>query len=121
MILCSGKIYYDLIAARKKFGDQAKPVSIHRIEQLYPLNVEKDLMPHLAGLAPQAEITWVQEEPFNQGAWPHVCLQFYGNIAAHPLNVVSRPASASPATGSHASHKIEQDLLLQQAFRITAS
>ena len=121
VILCSGKVYYDLLEARQKYADRIEPVSIHRVEQLYPLDVQRDLMPHLEGLAADAPITWVQEEPFNQGAWPHVCLQFCNQIAGHPLNVVARPASASPATGSNASHKIEQQSLMQRAFNINPS
>ena len=74
--MCSGKVYYDLVEARQRYADKIEPVCIHRVEQLYPLDVTHDLLPHLEGLAPNTPITWVQEEPFNQGAWPHVCLLF---------------------------------------------
>jgi 2-oxoglutarate dehydrogenase E1 component len=110
VLLCTGKVYYDLLAAReaKKRGD----VAIVRVEQLYPLADD-----HLAEALQRhkgAEIVWVQEEPFNMGAWYHVNARWPSALGE--LRCVSRAESASPATGSEKSHKYEQQLLVDQAF-----
>jgi len=119
VLFCSGKIYYDLLEARERYGFKAEQVLIHRVEQLYPLN-EADMVALCEGLPEGAELLWVQEEPLNQGAWPHMRLTFgsYLETASGPikLQVAARPASASPATGSSASHKIEQERLMREAF-----
>jgi len=119
VLFCSGKVYYDLLDARERFGYAEGEVLIHRVEQLYPLN-EGDMTGLCEGLSEATEVCWVQEEPLNQGAWPHMRLIFgsYLETSAGPikLNVVARPASASPATGSSASHKIEQEQLMREAF-----
>jgi len=116
VIFCSGKVYYDLLAARDRLQRDGDSVLIHRIEQLYPLDEDLDIAPTLSTLPEGAEVTWVQEEPLNQGVWPHWRLCFGEYIAGHPLRGVGRPASASPATGSAASHRIEQESLLRSAF-----
>ncbi|MDZ7705316.1 MAG: hypothetical protein U5L04_12625 [Trueperaceae bacterium] len=59
---------------------------------------------------------WVQEEPYNMGAWFSLRVQFCESLYGRPFNGVTRPASASPATGSKSSHKIEQQELLKEAF-----
>jgi len=110
VLICTGKVYYDLAAARE--AKKRDDVAILRVEQLYPLADE--LL--IEALAPyrNAELFWVQEEPFNMGAWYHVHARWpaaLGNLAC-----VSRPESASPATGSEKSHKYEQQLLVDQAF-----
>jgi len=119
VLFCSGKVYYDLLDARERFGYAEGEVLIHRVEHLYPLN-EGDMTGLCEGLSEATEVCWVQEEPLNQGAWPHMRLIFgsYLETSAGPikLNVVARPASASPATGSSASHKIEQEQLMREAF-----
>ncbi|QDT12996.1 2-oxoglutarate dehydrogenase E1 component [Planctomycetes bacterium K23_9] len=114
LIMCTGKVYYDLMDARRK--QKIKNVPIMRIEQLYPLSVE-ELMGSLDGLADGTEIFWVQEEPENMGAWPYLKLQ-YGDTANQRFKFrgVSRPESASPSTGSMAAHKIEQAELIEAAF-----
>ena len=108
VLACSGKLYYDLKAAR----DQAerKDVAIIRLEQLYPLSSEAI---HDA-LAPcgNAEVWWVQEEPRNMGAWRYLQTRFRGLFS----RVVSRPESASPATGSPGSHKREQRRVVEEAM-----
>jgi 2-oxoglutarate dehydrogenase E1 component len=91
---------------------------IHRVEQLYPLNAERDLIPGFEGLPKSTPVTWVQEEPMNQGAWSSLCWRWNGQLGGHPVQVVARPASASPATGSAASHRIEQDQLIRAAFGV---
>jgi 2-oxoglutarate dehydrogenase E1 component len=110
VVICTGKVYYDLAAARE--AKKRDDVAILRIEQLYPLSDE--LL--LEALAPykDAELVWVQEEPFNMGAWYHLHARWPAALAK--LSCVSRPESASPATGSEKSHRYEQQLLTDQAF-----
>ena len=121
VLLCSGKVYYDLVEAAERFPNESEGVLIHRLEQLYPLHVERDLLPLLSGLEAGAEVTWVQEEPLNQGAWPSLFLWWNGKLGSHPVKAVARPASASPATGSAASHRIEQEKLMSAAFGVTSN
>jgi 2-oxoglutarate dehydrogenase E1 component len=113
ILLCSGKVYYDLAMARKE--RHATDVAIVRVEQYYPLPAS--LREVLSVYPSSARLLWVQEEPRNMGAWyfmnanlPH----HLGNRFA--LEVVSRPESASPATGSHSSHELEQRILMGEAF-----
>ena len=111
VVLCSGKIYYDLLAEREKRG--ANHVALVRLEQYYPFPEEElaEVLAHYAG----ADMLWVQEEPENQGAWPHLAMEArIGHLT--PLRVVSRPASASPATGSSKRSQEELRLILDRAF-----
>jgi 2-oxoglutarate dehydrogenase E1 component len=114
LLLCSGKIYYDLLDRRDKL--ERDDVAILRLEQFYPFPVDE----LTAALEPYGEdmvVTWVQEEPRNMGAW-----QFlkggYGYQLLHrwEMQRITRPPSASPATGSKAAHALEQELILSQAF-----
>ena len=115
VLLCSGKLYYELEDARAEKPELAK-VPILRLEQLYPFP-EQDLKDALAGCPDGAEVRWVQEEPANMGAWRFVRERFEeGKLEHFKLVRVSRPESASPATGSGASHKLEQSRLLEQAL-----
>ncbi len=116
VLLCSGKIYFDLLAAKQILG--AEHVAIHRIEQLYPLP-DSDLADLLAPLAPATPVVWVQEEPQNQGAWPYMRYR-HGDrlLGRHPLTCIARVESASPATGSAASHRMEQELIIERAFEL---
>jgi 2-oxoglutarate dehydrogenase E1 component len=113
VLLCTGKVYYDLADMRKKLD--RRDVAILRLEQLYPLN---DALPN--ALAPYRDgtpLVWVQEEPRNSGPWYFLNANLRQHIGDRlPISVVSRAASASPATGSKASHDLEQKLLLEQAF-----
>ena len=114
VILCSGKIYYELDEARIKSG--RTDIAIIRIEQLYPLRSD-EMVTTLAPYADGTELLWVQEEPFNMGAWYYMRARLPEMIAGRlPLRCVSRPESASPATGSHGAHKIEQAKLIGQAI-----
>jgi 2-oxoglutarate decarboxylase len=111
VVLCSGKIYYDLLAEREKRG--AQHVALVRLEQYYPFP-EAELAETL-GRYGQAEMLWVQEEPENQGAWPFIAMEARnGRVAA--LRVISRPASASPATGSSKRSQEELRLILDRSF-----
>jgi 2-oxoglutarate decarboxylase len=112
VLLCSGKVYHDLIAGRAKRQDTA--TAIVRLEQLYPLDV--------AGIAAAvdryrgAQLVWVQDEPANQGPWPFIALTLPQELNGRPLLRISRPASASPATGSSKKHQSEQAAIIAQAF-----
>ena len=112
VLLCSGKVYYDLITARetKKRDD----VAIVRFEQLYPLSDASlsEVVKPFKG----AELIWLQKEPFNMGAWYHVRARWPEVVGKGRLIPVARAESASPATGSEKSHKYEQQLLVDQAF-----
>jgi len=111
VVLCSGKIYYDLLAEREKRG--ANHVALVRLEQYYPFP-EAELAEAL-GRYGQAEMLWVQEEPENQGTWPFIAMEARNGRVA-PLRAVSRPASASPATGSSKRSQEELRLILDRSF-----
>ena len=114
ILLCSGKVYYDLLARREQLG--RNDVAILRLEQLYPFPVD-ELAAALEPYGDDATVTWVQEEPRNMGAWQFLKGGF-GSKLLHrwTMNRVARPTSASPATGSKAAHGIEQEKLMTQAF-----
>ncbi|MCA8920897.1 MAG: 2-oxoglutarate dehydrogenase E1 component [Planctomycetes bacterium] len=114
VLLCSGKVYFDLVAYREEHGRD--DVAILRMEQLYPIP-SGELEEVLGRYADRTPVVWVQEEPWNMGAWFFLRANLNGEIFRRlPLSCVSRDESASPATGSHASHKLEQAYLVQQAF-----
>ena len=113
ILLCSGKVYYDLTAERRR--RKRDDVAIVRLEQYYPLSPA--LGKALAGYREGTPVVWVQEEPTNMGVWYFLNArkaEFFGT--RHPLSLVSRPESASPATGSKAAHDLEQKILLDEAF-----
>ena len=114
VLLCTGKVYYDL--ERQKLSLRRDDVAIIRLEQLYPLN-RTELETILAPYSDGTPLYWVQEEPENMGAWRYL-RQVFGErfMARFPVQVISRPASASPATGSYNSHRQEQAELLTRAF-----
>jgi 2-oxoglutarate dehydrogenase E1 component len=118
VLLCTGKVYYDLLARRADFTDEAArgEVAIVRVEQLYPWP-EGDLRAALARY-PRAECAvWVQEEPENMGAWTFVRERLREHLGAVvPLAYAGRPASASPAVGSARLHRAEQAALVARAF-----
>jgi 2-oxoglutarate dehydrogenase E1 component len=112
--MSTGKIYYDLVTERAE--RKQDDVALVRVEQLYPLS-ETDICAALADFAPDTPVWWIQEEPENMGAWRYLRAEFgYLLGGTHPFVGVSRPASASPATGSASSHKWEQKELLARAF-----
>ncbi|MDZ7705332.1 MAG: hypothetical protein U5L04_12705 [Trueperaceae bacterium] len=113
VLLCSGKVYFDLLEEREELGRD--DVAIVRLEQLYPFP-HTDLQRVLAPYGADVPVLWVQEEPYNMGAWFSLRVQFCESLYGRPFNGVTRPASASPATGSKSSHKIEQQELLKEAF-----
>ena len=117
LIFCSGKIYHDLVAERTRLNDSS--TAIVRVERLYPLPIAQ--MEVEAKKHPNANLLWVQDEPANQGAWPHVALSTTESIGgtgvdSRVLRRISRRASASPATGSHHLHEDEAKALMDEAF-----
>jgi len=112
VLLCSGKVYYDLAAARKE--QDRRDIAIVRVEQLYPLPVD-ELRAELARF-PDAELVWVQEEPANQGGWPFIALNLPEYLEGRPLLRASRRASASPAVGSMSIHEAQQREIVAAAF-----
>jgi 2-oxoglutarate dehydrogenase E1 component len=112
VLMCAGKIYYDL--ARERADKKHDDVHIVRIEQLYPIRKE-ELRAVLAPYAADVDVVWVQEEPTNSGAW-YAFNTWLPPMLDRTLRLVSRPESASPATGSEASHKLEQLQIVAEAF-----
>ncbi len=114
VLLCTGKIYYELADYREQNGRQ--DVAIIRLEQLYPLaaeSLERALAPYARG----TPVLWVQEEPANMGAWVYMRVHFADLLAANfAFSGVTRAPSASPATGSHKRHKHEQAQIIARAF-----
>jgi 2-oxoglutarate dehydrogenase E1 component len=115
ILLSSGKVYYDLAAARE--AKQAGDVALVRIEQLYPFAFA-DVQDVLLRYPLTAEVVWVQEEPQNMGAWRYIHEQVQPLIAQtrRILGYFGRPASAATATGSHRRHQQEQHELVEAAF-----
>jgi len=111
ILLCTGKIYYELEAARKE--TQTAEVSIIRIEQLYPFP-GKQLRNLLSRYAANVELVWVQEEPANMGAANYM-KEYLSDFA---LQVISRPASGVTAEGLTALHKINQALIIKKALKV---
>ncbi|MCA9138840.1 MAG: 2-oxoglutarate dehydrogenase E1 component, partial [Planctomycetales bacterium] len=115
VMLCTGKIYYDLKKSRSERG--LEDVALIRLEQLYPLE-SSELISALDGVPRDAEIFFVQDEPRNMGAWPYLKLN-YGDVftsAGWSLVPITRAESASPSTGSMAAHLMEQKELIEAAF-----
>jgi 2-oxoglutarate dehydrogenase E1 component len=114
ILLCSGKIYYELEQARERL--QRRDVAILRIEQLYPLS-DETLQFVLRMYKDGTPALWVQEEPENMGALYYFRVRFCDMLLGRfPFGAISRPASASPATGSHNAHKKEQERIIATAF-----
>ncbi len=113
VLLCSGKIFYDLVAGRGERG--ATDTAIVRLEQLYPSPVDA-VKAELARYPNAAEFVWVQEEPSNQGAWTFIAMNLIDQLGV-PITHVSRAAAAAPAVGSTKLHDAEQADLIDRAFR----
>ena len=114
IVLCSGKIYYELADRREEL--QRNDISILRLEQLYPVP-ERELEQLLANYPEGTPVVWAQEEPENMGAWRFLRVLWGEAIfRRYPFTGVARPASASPATGSHKSHDIEQNEILTKVI-----
>jgi 2-oxoglutarate dehydrogenase E1 component len=117
VVACSGKIYYELADERKKRGDAG--VAIVRFEELYPW-WPSEIERVLARYPNLRTVAWVQDEPLNMGAAFFVAPRIDAVLAPRPrrvrCDVIARAESASPATGSHKAHVMEQDQILRAAF-----
>jgi 2-oxoglutarate decarboxylase len=113
VLLTSGKIYYDVAAAREKAG--VTDTAIVRVERLYPPPID-EIKAELAKYPSTTEIIWVQDEPKNMGAWPFMALALPPHLEGRTLRRVSRPASSSPAVGSAKLHETEQRAVLTRLF-----
>ncbi|MBN3580901.1 2-oxoglutarate dehydrogenase E1 component [Algoriphagus aestuarii] len=111
VVLCSGKIYYDLEETREK--EKVKDVAIVRIEQLHPLP-KKQILEVLASYK-GAEVAWVQEEPENMGYWNYILRLLYKEL---PMELIARKSSASPATGYNKVHVEEQKSIVSKALEL---
>jgi len=113
VIVCSGKVYVDLMAAELR---TARPdIAICRLEQLYPVPM-RDLRAAIEAFPEAGEVLWVQEEPENMGAWEFVRTHLQEVSDGRTVRRVARPRSASPAEGSAARHAHHQQMLIAQAF-----
>jgi 2-oxoglutarate dehydrogenase E1 component len=114
VIICSGKLYYDLLEHRN--NQNISDVAIIRVEQLYPFPVE-ELNAELKKYSRESEIIWCQEEPENMGTWSYFYSRITRNILRRSeIGLVSRKEAASPATGYAKVHKVEQEELIKKAF-----
>ena len=121
LVLCGGKVYYDLLDQRRKLAQEH--VAIVRIEQLYPLP-EARILEEIAKYPNLEEIIWSQEEPLNQGAWYYLAPELYRIVVPAPTKAKiiapsARPAAAAPATGSPKVHAEQQKALVAQALGVT--
>jgi 2-oxoglutarate dehydrogenase E1 component len=114
VLLCSGRVYYDLAAERER--REANDVAIIRFEQFYPLSNE-DIRAALEPYVKNAEFFWVQDEPWNMGAWWFIQARLRESMGrTFPVTALTRTESASPATGSSASHRFEAERLMELSF-----
>jgi 2-oxoglutarate dehydrogenase E1 component len=115
VVMCAGKVYYDLLKAKEE--KRRSDVALVRVEQLYPFPGELGQV--LARYTPSAELVWCQEEPQNMGAWRFVRERFLdGEVSAGGRlpRYAGRKASASPAAGTLKAHNAEQETLVADAL-----
>jgi len=116
IVLCSGKVFYDLEAARE--ASDSTDVAVVRLEQFYPFPTSK-LTEVLASYPNATEVVWTQEEPQNMGGWTFVEPRLRNILpAGKTIAYIGRAASASPATGSYAIHNLEQAQLVNGSLSI---
>lgn len=120
LVLCGGKVYYDLLEQRRKLG--LRDIAIVRIEQLYPLPKER-LAQEIQKYPNLEQVMWAQEEPLNQGAWYYLAPELYRLItsdltAAKVIEPAARPAAAAPATGSPKIHNAQQKAVIAAALNV---
>ena len=109
LVLCSGKIYYELLDRREQEKDNS--VALVRVEQLFPL--DKNAVLNLIEKYNAKEVVWVQEEPENMGAWTYILSE----LRKTGIDVISREASAATATGSSKTSAVEQKELIDKVFK----
>jgi 2-oxoglutarate decarboxylase len=112
VVLCTGKVYYDLIARQREI--KATDTAVVRVERLYPLPVS-ELCAELARYPRVETVTWVQEEPANMVAWPTMALKL-PRVLSREVGVVSLPASSAPAAGSAAMHVTTHREIIETAI-----
>jgi len=117
VVLCSGKVYYDLAARQRDVG--ATDTAIVRVERLYPLPVS-ELCAELARYARVESVTWVQEEPANMGGWPTMALKL-PRVLSREVSVISLPPSSAPAAGSAAKHAATHRAIIEAAIPAPAT
>jgi 2-oxoglutarate dehydrogenase E1 component len=119
VLICSGKVYYDLLDERRKRN--INDIAIIRLEQIYPFNAER--LTDISRAFPRdVEIAWVQEEPRNNGVYPFIGAKLhYHWIGMKKLYYIGRKPSASPAAGSHEQHVHEQKDIISRALGASLS
>ncbi len=119
VLLCTGKIYYDLINHKKEKG--IEDVAVVRLEQLYPLPARQ--LKEIFSKYKDASYVWVQEEPSNMGAWQYINAIFLSQELElkKDITLISRKSSASPATGFKKVHDATQEEIVQTAFNLDKS
>ena len=113
LLLCSGRVTWDLMVARGKRDDRGR-FAIARVEQLYPLPVE-ELKAEIAKYPNLKAVRWVQDEPENMGPWPHFAMFLTPQLDVK-IEPITRAASSSPSVGTVKRHAEEQQTLLGRAF-----
>jgi len=114
LVLCSGKVYYDLVAKRSEAGRNG--VAIARVERLYPLPAD-ELREQASQYPAGTEVVWVQEEPANMGAWPAMALHLPA-LLGRPVRAISLPPSSAPAAGSAVAHSAEHRGIIESALNL---
>ncbi len=116
LVICSGKVYYDLLKYQQDYN--IENVAIARLEQIYPFP-DNDVKEYLASMEHVKDIVWCQEEPKNMGAWTFVATRFMEQFdLGQKLVYAGRQASASPAAGQKAMHDAEQAKLVEDAMKV---
>jgi 2-oxoglutarate dehydrogenase E1 component len=113
VVLCSGKVYYDL--AEQRDAEGIREVAVLRLEQLYPFPLS-DVAGFIEEFPSAAEVVWCQEEPQNQGAWYQIRHHLQACVGKRALKYAGRTSSASPAVGYYKIHLEEQQNLVNQAL-----
>ena len=115
VILCQGKIYYELLEKQLELG--AEDTAIVRIEQLHPFP-DKQIAKILSRYTKAERYLWVQEEPANMGAWSYIHMTFSEHpvLSSYKLQRISRKASGAPATGSSVRFAMQQKYIIEKAF-----
>ncbi|WP_018676360.1 2-oxoglutarate dehydrogenase E1 component [Riemerella columbina] len=111
LVMCTGKVYYDLLAKKEELNDEK--VALVRLEQIYPLDQDK-INELFAKYSNRKDFVWVQEEPENMGAWSYILR----NFRDQNVQVISPVASGTPAPGSHKKFEIDQTKLVNKTFEI---
>jgi len=126
LLLCTGKVYYDLLEAMMQDEASRRQIGLLRIEQLYPFP-KAALQAELARYRDVKDVVWVQEEPANMGAWSYMqprlnaLLEMLHGDCSRRVRYIGRPEGASPATGSAKVHQLEQERIVRRALSLELS